>query len=142
MPDPANDPSRGASAFNLSLLAGLILTVVGSGVAYWLLGSPPLLGAEDAAIGFRYARNLAEGYGIVFNPGGERVEGFTSVSWLLISAAVYRVVGSASLEPFLLILSLGMTLATIGVVVRLLLDMEVGRPADFVLMDLAQHAPG
>lgn len=32
---------------------------------------------EDAFISFRYARNLVDGHGLVFNPG-ERVEGYTN----------------------------------------------------------------
>ena len=31
-----------------------------------------------------YARNLVEGHGIVFYPGGERVEGFTSPLWMFV----------------------------------------------------------
>lgn len=60
---------------------------------------------DDAYIGFRYARNLVEGHGLVFNPG-ERVEGYTNFLWVLISAGgleagidplvVARVVGVAS----------------------------------------------
>ena len=30
---------------------------------------------DDAFISFRYAVNLSEGHGLVFNPGFERVEG-------------------------------------------------------------------
>ena len=37
---------------------------------------------EDAFIDFRYVRNLAEGFGFVFNPGGEPVEGFSNFLWL------------------------------------------------------------
>lgn len=48
---------------------------------------------DDAFIAFRYARNLVEGQGLVFNPG-ERVEGFTSLSWVLIIAAVMRAGGA------------------------------------------------
>lgn len=40
---------------------------------------------DDAYISFRYGRNLARGLGLVFNPG-ERVEGFTNLSWTLLSA--------------------------------------------------------
>jgi len=36
---------------------------------------------DDAYIAFRYARNVVEGHGPVFNPG-DRVEGFTSPLWL------------------------------------------------------------
>jgi len=41
--------------------------------------------ADDAYISFRYARNLVEGQGLVFNPG-ERVEGFTNLAWTLWAA--------------------------------------------------------
>ena len=37
---------------------------------------------DDGMISMRYARNLAEGHGLVWNPGGERVEGFTSGIWV------------------------------------------------------------
>jgi hypothetical protein len=43
------------------------------------------LASEDAYITFRYARSLASGAGLVFNPG-ERVMGFTSPLWTLWSA--------------------------------------------------------
>ena len=38
---------------------------------------------DDAMIAMRYARNLADGYGLVWNPGGERVEGFTNPIWTI-----------------------------------------------------------
>jgi hypothetical protein len=38
---------------------------------------------DDAYISFRYARNLADGHGIVYNPG-ERVEGYTNFLWVLL----------------------------------------------------------
>jgi arabinofuranosyltransferase len=40
---------------------------------------------DDAYISLRYACNLAAGNGLVFNPG-ERVEGFTNLSWTLLGA--------------------------------------------------------
>jgi arabinofuranosyltransferase len=42
---------------------------------------------DDAFITFRYARNLVVGLGPVFNPG-ERVEGYTSLLWMLLMAIV------------------------------------------------------
>ena len=36
---------------------------------------------DDAWINMRYARNFAEGFGFVWNPGFERVEGFTPFLW-------------------------------------------------------------
>jgi len=43
---------------------------------------------DDAYISFRYARNLADGYGLVFNPGFERVEGYTNFLWVLLLAGL------------------------------------------------------
>ena len=39
--------------------------------------------AEDTSISMRYAKNLAEGNGLVYNPGGPRVEGFTNPLYVL-----------------------------------------------------------
>ena len=36
---------------------------------------------DDSMISMRYARNLAQGYGLVWNPGGPRVEGYTNPLW-------------------------------------------------------------
>jgi len=44
---------------------------------------------DDTFIGLRYARNLVEGNGLVFNPG-ERVEGYTSTAWVLLAALWLR----------------------------------------------------
>ncbi|HSL02798.1 MAG TPA: hypothetical protein VK901_04585 [Nitrospiraceae bacterium] len=38
---------------------------------------------DDAMISMRYAKNLADGYGLVWNPGGERIEGYTNPFWVL-----------------------------------------------------------
>jgi hypothetical protein len=45
---------------------------------------------DDAFISFRYARNLSHGYGLVFNPGFERVEGYSNFLWVLILAGFSR----------------------------------------------------
>ena len=50
---------------------------------------------DDAFISFRYARNLLEGQGLVFNPG-ERVEGYTNFLWVLELAALW---GAFGLRP-------------------------------------------
>ena len=40
---------------------------------------------DDAFISFRYAANLLDGHGLVYNPG-ERVEGYTNFLWTLLLA--------------------------------------------------------
>ncbi len=44
---------------------------------------------DDAFISFRYARNLADGLGLVWNPG-EAVEGYTNFLWTILIAAGMR----------------------------------------------------
>jgi arabinofuranosyltransferase len=43
---------------------------------------------DDAFIFFRYADNALAGHGLTWNPGGERVEGFTSVLYMLVVVAL------------------------------------------------------
>ena len=50
---------------------------------WWFLGAGPV---DDDYICYRYARNLAEGLGLVFN-AGERVEGYTTPLWVFLHAA-------------------------------------------------------
>ena len=47
--------------------------------------------AEDAYISFRFAENLANGEGLVWNPGGERVEGYTSPLHVALLAAMVAI---------------------------------------------------
>ena len=67
---------------------------------------------DDAFISFRYAQNLVEGHGLVFNPGGpgEPVEGYTNFLWVLLMAAG-MVVG---IEPELLSRVLGLACFAAG----------------------------
>lgn len=45
--------------------------------------------SDDAYITLRYARNLSDGSGPVWNPG-ERVEGYTDFAWMALLAALHR----------------------------------------------------
>ncbi len=46
---------------------------------------------DDAMVSMRYAKNLANGYGLVWNPGGERVEGFTNPLWVVYMSLFHSV---------------------------------------------------
>lgn len=72
---------------NVPILIGLLgaLVVLAAHVRlYWFL-------TDDAYIAFRYARNLSHGFGLVFNPGHEAVEGYTSLLWVLLLALLDRI---------------------------------------------------
>ncbi len=66
------------------------LLSIGSWAVY-LLFDKPELGIDDARIFFVYGENIIEGNGIVFNAGGERVEGFTSPFFLLLVVAAFAI---------------------------------------------------
>ena len=70
--------------FSLTLLFVALVTLL-----YWLLYGQPVIGMDDANIYFTYAKNLVNGHGFVYYPGGEKVEGFTSFLWTLIVALFY-----------------------------------------------------
>src|SRR2546423_9171815 len=44
---------------------------------------------DDAMISMRYGRNLAEGHGLVWNPGQAPVEGYTNLLWTLWMAVLH-----------------------------------------------------
>ena len=76
---------------------------------------------DDAFISFRYARNLASGHGLVFNPGHERVEGFTNPLWVLALAGLD--VAGAPPEATANVLSLCLTVVLWWVVARAALEL-------------------
>ncbi len=70
--------------FLFAVYAGIFIyqtSVVVDGTRYFTL-------FDDGMISMRYARNLAEGNGLVMNPG-ERVEGITNPLWACYMAAVH-----------------------------------------------------
>ena len=68
----------------LFFLPWLLILCWMAALSWWL--------TDDAFISFRYARNLLEGHGLVFNPG-ERVEGYTNFLWTLELAGIWGLFG-------------------------------------------------
>lgn len=64
---------------------------------------------DDAFISFRYAKNLADGHGLVFNPG-ERVEGITNPLWTVLFAPFTKTSVDLVLLAQLLGVALGVAL--------------------------------
>lgn len=75
------------------LLLGVLLLQV---AAYWREG------VEDALISFRYAYNLAEGHGLVYNPG-EHVEGISNLLWTGMLAGLYACGSAMYLSAYRLV---------------------------------------
>ncbi len=90
---------------------------------------------DDAYISLRYARNLVDGHGLVFNPG-ERVEGYTNFLWVLLGAAWLK--AGANAMAGLQWLSVAATLGLVAAVRRLdrLGDAAAALPALIWLLPL------
>lgn len=89
-------------AFVLTIVAALLLAIP---------SSYRLFGIDDANIFFTYAKNIAHGLGPVYSYGGQAVEGFSSILWLLISSAAFSVMS----EPYFLLLAISIILCTLSV---------------------------
>ncbi|MBX7117126.1 MAG: hypothetical protein K1X64_22610 [Myxococcaceae bacterium] len=107
-------PNRNPQALILAALAGVAvaaLTVWGWHTFFFL--------TDDAHIEFRYVSNLLAGRGLTWNPPPFKpVEGYTSLSWVLLLAAVWKVTGVAPPQSAG-VLSLLIGLGTLTLVVSL-----------------------
>ncbi len=80
-PARAGEPAS-AIAGELLVLAGLAALL-----GYWQWQYRGYI-KDDAFISLRYARNIADGLGVVFNPG-DRLEGYTNFLWILLSVPAF-----------------------------------------------------
>lgn len=88
------------------------------------------IGIDDANIFFVYGRNLRQGFGFVYNPGGERVEGFTSLAWVLVCAIAFFF---RSPERMLLLFNASLCAFTLtALAVHLARSEQAGRRGFFV----------
>lgn len=113
------------------LYAALSLLAFVLGLAVCQSLGVPLIGTDDANITFVYSRNLAAGAGLVYNVGGERVEGFSSMLWMLISAVGFLLTD----RPAILLL----LVQAILVGAALAYTLEFIR--DYLNVRLSQHSP-
>ena len=104
----------------LRLVFAFGAAVLGASLIYATFGQPGI-GIDDANIIFTYARNLAAGEGLVWTPGYERVEGFSTLAWTLLSSLAF------GLSPWpersigvLSVLLCGVTLAALLAIVEAL----------------------
>ena len=76
-------PRPTTTAWGWALLAVAAAIFVVHALSYWSWVE------DDAYISLRYAGNLVAGQGLVFN-AGERVEGYSNLSWVLAAAAALK----------------------------------------------------
>jgi arabinofuranosyltransferase len=91
------------------LLGGITLQTV-AGYSNKKIATAQTWGNDDAYISYRYARNLARGYGLVFNPG-ERVEGYSNFLYVLLLTPVFFFIDGGAIYGFAVFLN---TLAIIA----------------------------
>ncbi|MBP9782002.1 hypothetical protein KBC89_05095 [Candidatus Woesebacteria bacterium] len=73
---------------------------------WFIIFGQNVIGIDDANIFKAYAQNLANGFGFVFQPGGERVEGFTSLLYVLLLSLLYSISGNIDFSGLLLSVSI------------------------------------
>ena len=90
----ATIPEAPRRKLELVFMTGIFMVslLIATWLTYHLHGSPRT-GIDDANIFFSYAENLANGRGLVYGHAGERVEGFTSMLWVLTCALMFKLSG-------------------------------------------------
>ena len=88
---------------------------------------------DDAFISFRYARNLADGHGLVWNIG-ERVEGYTNFLWTICLAPAYGL--GVEIVTYAYVLSLAAFVGTLCLAYSLATELWQDRRAGYVALAL------
>ena len=94
---------------------------------------------DDAFISLRYARNLAQGHGLVYSTdGSERVEGYTNFLWVVMEAGLFRMGLEREILPVLKGVGIGFgllfLLACYAVAKRLFDSADAGLAAVFLIV--------
>lgn len=115
------------------IVASIILVLISSFLHY----SDILLIYDDAYIFFRYAKNYANGYGLVYNIG-ERVEGYTSFLWVYLLGLGYKYL---RIEPVNLSVVLGVLsyMLILGILYRFS-DKFITHKSNFILIPILLYA--
>ncbi len=86
---------------------------------------------DDAMISMCFARNFADGHGLVWTPGAERVEGFTNPAWVLYMALLHLLPVAASKVSLLVQLTSTVCLILNLFVIRML-ARRLSKGSEFV----------
>jgi len=112
----------GLAAAFVVLLGGSLIQALG-GSSGQTTTSVHSWGNDDAYISYRYAKNLIDGNGLVFNRG-ERTEAYSNFLYVLMVAPGFWVTGTDGIYFFSLVLNLALAGAALGIFVRYLLHQH------------------
>ncbi len=101
---------------------------------FWVEGVPYSALFDDMMISMTYARNLAQGYGLVWNPGGERVEGFSNPLWVVFMALFHLLPIPENWISLAVQISGGVFFVASLLVLRRVAEQVSGRQARVVLL--------
>ncbi|MBU1879883.1 MAG: glycosyltransferase family 39 protein, partial [Chloroflexi bacterium] len=104
----------------LAILLALVLLAAHQWHYYDALGRDAV---DDAYISWRYAQNVVQGHGLVFNPG-ERVEGYTNFLWTIASVPILALGAGDAMGQ------IGMALGALCALITLLLVYAFIRQTD------------
>jgi arabinofuranosyltransferase len=112
---PERRPARVTPRTVLFVLAGLVLAASAVAALRYVFRTSIVVDGErffslwdDAMISMRYARNLAAGHGLVWNAGGEAVQGYSNLGLTLVMALLHLIpVGPAKAPLLFQLVSLG-----------------------------------
>jgi len=121
MLETAEDYSFKKAGLSLAVIVILAAAFTLHALAYWDWTE------DDAYITFRYAENLAEGQGLVFN-SGERVEGYSNFLWLIMTAGGMK----AGIDPVPLSKTAGLISGLAALLLSWMLARRVCRPGSMV----------
>jgi arabinofuranosyltransferase len=103
----AQPSTTGRFAIMFDAVMALIVTALCSLRVYKDLGKPMLTGIDDENITQVYGQNLAHGFGYVYTPNFEHVEGATSPLWVALHYLFYKITDHP--EAYILICSAALT---------------------------------
>jgi hypothetical protein len=116
-------------ALRIAILSLVLAT--GGAVASAAIQGFPTTRTDDAHNTIVNARTHVNGDGLVFTPGYERVEGFTSTGWMLVCSAVFWLFPWR--EPALLAVSIGLAAVSAGALLALVRTLFAASPLAFAL---------
>jgi len=99
----------------------VLLALVVVGISLGLAILPFQL--DDAFITYRYAKNVASGHGLTFDPGMAPVEGFSSPLWLLLLSLVAATAGADVLPQAAVAFGLASFVAVLWIMTRAALQL-------------------